>query len=507
MKKVKEKQNRKKKTTNLKEHGITLIALVITVIIILILAGVTLNTALGQNGLFQRAKLATEKYKEAEEQEKEAIEDIVKELDDIIPAEAGEKVSIPKRKGWDENKVDAVGDGEGNVIPVPKGFYYAGGSETTGFVISDAQNDDLDNKEKGNQFVWIPCTEEQYSNAKDDVIDEEWKCDDAYKDNGNMNGENTTGGTGDGKAWRDNYTDDDVKKLNEVYKETNILPTESWKNENQITKGQESIKKYGGFYIARYEAGIPDAAVFSISKAENNKYIDTQGQNLTVQWSISTTDHGRGSVADTGIIKELKPVSKRGVQAWNYITQPNSKFVAENMYKGSNSVGSYLVDSQAWNHICKNIFNAKKGETANDSKEWGNYYNNTTTDYQKLTCLWAEHKYSSNIWNIATEYKTENIKEGDYPKGQGDARIELSTGASDDFKKYNIYDMAGNMWEWTTGHNVITTNGDTKQMFVVPRGGCFLDIGVDFPIVRANGDFRLYDYDLHVGFRVVLYIE
>ncbi len=53
------------KKINYKEKGITLVALVITIIILLILAGVTISTALSENGLFKRAKLATEKYKEA----------------------------------------------------------------------------------------------------------------------------------------------------------------------------------------------------------------------------------------------------------------------------------------------------------------------------------------------------------------------------------------------------------------------------------------------------------
>ncbi len=493
-----------KKRINYKEKGITLVALVITIIILLILAGVTLTTALGQNGLFKRAKGASEKYKESEEQEKEAIDDIVKELDDIIPAGAGEKVSIPKGKDWDKEKVDAVGDGEGNVIPVPKGFCYAGGSESTGFVISDVENDDLNNKGEGNQFVWIPCTEDQYKEAKDDVMDEQWACNNEYKDNGNLNGNKTTTGTGDGKAWRDNYTDADVKKLNEVYNNGNTLPTDSWKNENQITKGQESIRKYGGFYIARYEAGIPEEAEFSISK-NNNKYVDTQESEIKVEWSNSTTDHARGSVADTSTISKLSPVSKKGVQAWNYITQPNSKLVAENMYENSDSVNSYLVDSQAWNHICKNIFHASKGITTNNSTTWGNYYNNTTTKYQELNCLWAGHKYDSG-WTIAKEYKTGNIQDTDYPKGTGQARLELSTGASEDFKKYNIYDMAGNMWEWTTGHNIVTTDNNT-QMFTVPRGGSFGNDGTDYPVVRAFGNNGLTVYNISVGFRVVLYVK
>ena len=71
------------KRINYKEKGITLIALVITIIILLILAGVTLNTALSQNGLFQRAKIAGENYKRAESDEEKSISEIEKEIDNI----------------------------------------------------------------------------------------------------------------------------------------------------------------------------------------------------------------------------------------------------------------------------------------------------------------------------------------------------------------------------------------------------------------------------------------
>ncbi len=54
---------------SIRERGITLVALVITVIILLILAGVTVTTALGQNGLFKRAKLAKEEYEVATEKD------------------------------------------------------------------------------------------------------------------------------------------------------------------------------------------------------------------------------------------------------------------------------------------------------------------------------------------------------------------------------------------------------------------------------------------------------
>ena len=49
-----------RKTKIHENKAITLIALVITIIVLIILAGVTINLTLGQNGLFTRAKQASE---------------------------------------------------------------------------------------------------------------------------------------------------------------------------------------------------------------------------------------------------------------------------------------------------------------------------------------------------------------------------------------------------------------------------------------------------------------
>ena len=76
--KEKENLNGKKKTKSKKimEKGITLIALAVTIIILLILTGVTLNIALSDNGLFKKAKEAVDKYEKAQKDEEEAIRQI-----------------------------------------------------------------------------------------------------------------------------------------------------------------------------------------------------------------------------------------------------------------------------------------------------------------------------------------------------------------------------------------------------------------------------------------------
>ena len=66
-----------------KKQGITLIALIITIIILLILAGIGIATLTGDNGLFTRAQQAKEKTQESQEKENETIENYIAQIDEI----------------------------------------------------------------------------------------------------------------------------------------------------------------------------------------------------------------------------------------------------------------------------------------------------------------------------------------------------------------------------------------------------------------------------------------
>ena len=90
-------QGKNKKKRNLKEQGITLIALVVTIILLLILAGVTISQIVGGNGLFQRARQAVEKYKNAAEEEQIQIgmlEQYVSDFSVVVGGEGEDKASV-----------------------------------------------------------------------------------------------------------------------------------------------------------------------------------------------------------------------------------------------------------------------------------------------------------------------------------------------------------------------------------------------------------------------------
>ncbi|MCI9000041.1 MAG: hypothetical protein HFJ26_03740, partial [Clostridia bacterium] len=64
--------------------GITLVALVITIIVLLILAGITINLTIGQRGILTRAQEAGRNYQEAAKKEDEDLTKFLGEADNII---------------------------------------------------------------------------------------------------------------------------------------------------------------------------------------------------------------------------------------------------------------------------------------------------------------------------------------------------------------------------------------------------------------------------------------
>ncbi len=67
-----------------KNDGITLIALVITIIVLLILAGVTINLTIGDRGIFTTAQRAAKNYTNAQNKELAELDAYDQEINDTI---------------------------------------------------------------------------------------------------------------------------------------------------------------------------------------------------------------------------------------------------------------------------------------------------------------------------------------------------------------------------------------------------------------------------------------
>ena len=208
-----------KKILKRKERGITLIALVITIIVLLILAGVSIAMLTGQNGILTQAQRAKNETENAQREEQNILTSYEGYINNatLDTATVGE-IATGGNKKYSKN---------GTAI-IPEGFAIVPGLDdvSQGLVISDIAND---TENKGNQFVWIPVTSEsQYVRNK------------SYFDtNVSVNAYTDTGYLPDGIQPTIPEGTSDEKKIGEI-------------NEQAERK---AVVNSGGFYIGRYEAG------------------------------------------------------------------------------------------------------------------------------------------------------------------------------------------------------------------------------------------------------------
>ena len=410
------------KKQKLKESkGITLIALVITIIVLLILAGVTIATLTGDNGILKKAgdaKTQTEQAKEDENLKiaiagsygtdgKLNLKDLKDNLENQgidydknntgFPLEVivnGEKKKIDangnvtvklesvadsKTKGTVFDDVTTLEDTYGNQVKVPKGFKIANDSATDvtgGIVIEDATYTNT----IGSQFVWIPVGTGENAIKK------------------------ANNGTVDIKLSRYTFANDGTPTdqgdniIESYYQE---LATSNYGNATakNIEGFKTSANSNHGYYIGRYEAGITGYDGFD---EDNRNWTETN----------------------------IQVVCKAGQEVWNNVTQPKASELSKNMYGSEAKVTSDLINSYAWETAI--VFIQKCGTESNSST------------------------YSYTIGRSSTSTSA--------PQTTG-TNILKATSKVD--KQCNIFDMAGNCYEWTT---------ETYSLS-------------DFPCVNRGGDF------------------
>ncbi len=404
-----EKEKQKDNFTKLtQKRGISLIVLIVTIIVIIILAAAVILT-ITKNNPVSSAKEATFKEDMANIQDELSMYISKKYTDDPLSFEkssvnlSGDSMvtELPSTKKY-KDKVSVV---EGNLVknnskvnsdekkwfnevigntsnvkeewqdtiasvkygvPIPKGFTYKEGTKDTGLVIQD---------EKGNEFVWVPATESTY--VKDTSFP----------------GVTPTG-------------DDTLPK--------------------GITDETADVVKYGGFYIGRYEAGIPEG--------------DTSPSNKT------------------GI-----PVSKKDATVWTNINYTNSKASAESMISNE-YVQTGLLTGKAWDTACHWIEDSLSSINASASLTDSRYYGN----------------YKDSL-------STANENSG----------TKRTAGFSENWKTKNIYDLAGNVDEWTS---------EAYFSYFIYRGGSYYGGGSGYPVSCRVYNYPSYADDL-VGFRSRLYIK
>ena len=288
-----------KRTKQQKEkfnQGITLVALVVTIVVLLILAGVSLNLVLGENGIISKAREASTKTVQAQQNSEIEMNLLEQEL---------------------ANATKEPDPAEG--VKIPTGFYYVGGTKTSGIVISDNVNDKDKYKNKavvgtdllGNQYVWIPCTTDSTS-SKLQYARTEWGVE--------------VDGADNSRAIKDELTlTDSSVTYSDADTANGINADVSKEIVAQIKAEKTSVAKYGGYYIGRYEVGKNgDTAVV--------KYNQTPYASIT--WSTAY-----------GLAKQIITNS----EATSYLCSSYAWDTAVNFIQNNSTAKNYATSIEGFN--------------------------------------------------------------------------------------------------------------------------------------------------------------
>ena len=175
------------------------------------------------------------------------------------------------------------------------------------------------------------------------------------------------------------------------------------------------------------------------------------------------------------------------------------------MYGESKTIKSYLIDGTAWDTITQWVSDSTK-KSVTDSTAWGNYFDSSYT----LKGLYARHQgrtAKDNVWRWFPAYVYNN---GSYTKGSEYTEVATGVTVEGDPTRNsacNIYDMAGNMWEWTTETGKHDSKATDATNYAVRRGGSFVNYGSDCPVSGRTGGDSASAFYISIGFRVVLYIQ
>ena len=441
-----------------KNKGITLVALVVTIVVLLILAGVSINLVLGNNGIIAKAKEAQRESAEASQNDLKGMNGLVSEMEGALAGNGS--------TGSGSGNGGAGGSGAGTKVPEAataetapyfpdNTFTKKEGTIDTGLVIRDAS---------GNEYVWVvvPRTTAVYA----------------------------TTGLGKTTFSDADYTsiEKDLKEYTKTYRGGTSF-TDTWyaddKNEGWLSETEyktlknsmlKSVYENGGFYVGRYEAGIDT----------------TTGTNRT---SIESQVDGKYPVPTTA------PVTKADAYPYTYVTRTQAQNLASNVNSGTKT--SSLMFGVQWNLVLAFMHN--KGNIADstltsNSTTIGNHMDSTFQLSQTGKYATMSDWELSSTWNPSTTSTTNFVdssrnKIAQSSSGNG---ILVTTGTSEKNKVMNIYDIAGNVWEWT-----LEWTSDSGGPCADRGGGCS-SASSGYPAASHDVLSTIYSYS-DLGFRVSLF--
>ena len=352
-----------------------------------------------KNGIIQKSKDARREYGQAKANEQEDLSN----LSDMIDEATGKVAKINVNTKASKNGTINGEAGDSNNPTIPKGYIPIDTATSTWGDGSTAPSQDsvkhglVIKDEKNNEWVWVPVDKETLATMYEESSDEKTLCgttgETAVKTKlysktmtiGTDSNTKTITRTEPGTTSSPYYREPDLvvgsgSGYDATYYKT-ILGDNGTKEElaqlfvDEYKEMIESIQKYGGFYIGRYE--LSEAGV----QKNQPTLIKTNWYNL---------------------YKKCKSLN------------------------ASDKVKTGMIWGCQWDVTCDFIANKGEQKSITDSRTWGNY--NDSEGDAKV---------------IVTENGTETNKYG----------TKQNTGYSEYWKANNIYDLAGNCWEWTQEAN------------------------------------------------------
>ena len=334
---------------------------------------------------------------------------------------------------WDLTKVNIVYDTEGVAVPVPIGFTASSvtGEHTVndGFVVYEGEGEVNDSNyweesKERNQFVWVPVADPSRLYTQDSSTGKIKSKLYSYSETGRNSLTNNNYEPG----ILSNYDNEEYFARNNMqgYTREKLLQELEIGLEETI----ESIEKYGGFYIGRYETG-----------------------NVTEEYEMPVVRRMNTDINNV---------------TW-YRAYVNSKNISMNL-----NIQPNLIYGCLWDETIQWLVDSGEKtveEIGSDSTAWGNYRNNT-------------FEYTTTSGGTAT--KSEN------------SSTIIPTGSAEVTKANNIYDIAGNMYEWTA-----EVNGSNYRRL---RGGSYYVNGDIYPASCRVSDYPSSSYNSY-GARAYFYIK
>ena len=436
-----------------KNKGITLVALVVTIVVLLILAGVSINLVLGNNGIIAKAKDAETKSAEASQNDLIGMNELAQQLEEQINGSSGNGGAGGSGAG---TRVPAEATAETAPYFPDNTFTKKEGTIDKGLVIQDAS---------GNEYVWVVVPKSLYNNT-------------AYNSN-NAKKPSSSTDYANIEYCLQQYTATYRKETSnsDVYypddKNVGWFADETAYN-NLKNSMLKSVYENGGFYVGRYEAGIGTNRASKSATNSDGKY----------------TIEGMPT-----------PVTKADAYPYTYVTRTQAQNLASNVNSGDKT--SSLMFGVQWDLVLAFMHN--KGNIADstltsNSTTIGNYRDSTFQLSQTVKYAMMSDWTLSSTWNPSTT-PTANFVDSSRNKiaqsSEGNG-ILVTTGTSEKNKVMNIYDIAGNVDEWTLEKK---SNTDSP---CADRGGDSYDTGSKHPAAgRFSGSTDFSDYTL--GFRVSLF--